>query len=491
MAYYFKILIAKFHYLILSIILILLFFSYFLAMEIASILKIMSWIFILLWIPFWFLRIMSDYYKPIVPIIILISLCIWFAYGLTIGFILVALLIISPILMLFSLKPSSSDWNNKARKAIMYLPLASLALSFIITREPLWFAGILIWGIWTLTSNISYNYFRPTFDILSKHDLKGIELNKNSLVFMSILFSEVLTVFICTNGVEIDFLRNLYLTSSQISLTLVGFLLAIQGVLSSTAMKSKTAREVIFEEELTLRSMNGLKGFMLIFITLFIISMLGAYSTRADSGSLQLYITWIVTPLNLYLADISNFLKTMLFVCFSVMFSFGIAYLYYLFLSYNLIVLPFKLSLSSRPVVIESISTSPVDDTIVETIRSYLYNETKLNGKLIRGISIYKHDYGLFASCELEVNFPDKNDLMFTTIYLSKILIERIGIAKVNVWIRSMQGKSGLIKIFQVELDKEKLKELEMIEDPLKMEQKFKDLGARIKDYAFKESQLL
>jgi hypothetical protein len=159
---------------------------------------------------------------------------------------------------------------------------------------------------------------------------------------MSILFSEVLTIFVCMNSVEINFLRDLYLTSSQVSLTLVGFLLAIQGVLSSTSMKSKTAREEIFGEELTLRSMDGLQGFMLIFITLFIISLLGAYSTGADSGNLQLYITWIVTPLNLNLADISNFLKTMLFVCFSVMFSFGIAYLYYLFLSYNLIALPFK-----------------------------------------------------------------------------------------------------------------------------------------------------
>jgi hypothetical protein len=80
---------------------------------------------------------------------------------------------------------------------------------------------------------------------------------------------------------------------------------------------------------------------------------------------------------------------------------------------------------------------------------------------------------------------------MFTTIYLSNILIEKIGISKVNVWIRSMQGRSGLIKIFQVELDKEKLKELEMIEDPLGIEQKFKDIGAKINDYAFQESQLL
>lgn len=491
MVYYLKTLISKFHLLILLTILAILFFNYYLSGEIAGILKIISWTLILLWIPFWFLRIRSNYYKPIVPIIFLISICIWFAYGLTIGFILVAILIILPLLILFSLKPSSSDWINKFRKVIMYVPIASLALSFIITREPLWFAGIVIWGIWTLTSNISHNYFRPTFDILSKHDLKGNELNKDSLVFMSILFSEVLTVFVCMNSVEINFLRDLYLTSSQISLTLVGFLLAIQGVLSSTSMKSKTAREVIFGEELTLRSMNGLKGFMLIFIALFIISMLGAYSTGADSGNLQLYITWIVTPLNLNLGDVSNFLKTMLFLCFSVMFSFGIAYLYYLFLSNNLIALPFKLSLSSRPIVIEKILTSPVDNTIVEKIKSYLCNEIKLNGKLIRSISIYKHDYGLFANCELEVNFPDKIDLMFTTIHLSKILINEIGISKVNVWIRSMQGKSGLIKIFQVELDKEKLKELEMIEDPLRIEQKFKDMGARIKDYAFQESQLL
>lgn len=455
-------------------------------------LKSVGWMIILLWMPFWFLRIMSGYPKSIMTALSFAAICILFAYKSIMGIILVSMLVILPILLLFYKRNNLTEYDsNKLRKLIFFPLFASLTLSFLITREPIWFAGIIIWGIWVFTSNISYNYFRPVFDILSKHDSKRDEINKGPFVFISILLSGALVFLVSTSEISIDFLRDLYLASSQISMTLVGFLLAVQGVLSNASLKSKTDKGIIFEKELILRSMDGLKGFMLIFITLFIISMLGVFSTKTDIGFLQLNTIWIVEPIILDLENIILFLDVMLFICFTTMFSFSICYLYYLFLSNNLIVLPFKLSLLSNPVVIEKISNSASDKTLEENIIIHLTNESSLNGKLIRNVSINELDGRLLVTCEMEVNFPDKNDLMLTTRVLSKLLIEKLEIMKVNIWVRSMQGKLGLIKIFQVELDMEKLNALEEIKDPQIMEQKFKEFGAHFKDFAFKEAQLL
>ncbi len=454
------------------------------------VLKFIGWIILLLWIPFWFPRTTRNRYKPVVYLIICSVLSIILAYGPYIGIILIILLLGYPLKEILSLNSEYVDRKSSHAKKMLYLPMAiSLILVFLITLEPLWFMGLLIWIIWIYVTKINYIYFRPAFDNISKQDKEKDELIEDPWMFTALFISCIIIVMSGLNSTSDQFLSDLYFTSAQIALVLVGFLFAVQGVLSSISLKSNNQKGKNFEMKMILKSMDGLKGFMLAFISLFIISMLGAFSIKSgNSGELQLTIDWLMNPMNFGFENLPAFLKNIVFFSFIVILSLSIAYLHYFFHLGELIVFPFKLSLISEPALIENISTS--DKSLKEIIKNEIIKEDKLNGKLFRNIIITNLDEGLFANCELEEAFPNKVNMMSLAKILGNLLIEKQKFFKATIWVRSNQGSIGLRKVFQVSLDKERMDFLNK-DDGLDMEYKFIQIGAFFWSPAYEESQIM
>ncbi|MFZ3147727.1 MAG: hypothetical protein WA137_01655 [Methanothrix sp.] len=457
-------------------------------------LKLTGWIILLLWIPFWFPRTMPNKNKQIIPLILLAALCILLTYGLIWGFWLLILLLGYPLKEIhsFSSNASSTKKANRDAKKVLILPMmVSLAIVFIITLEPLWYIGFVVWVIWAYTCNISLKYFRPAFDTISKHDQGKKELIKDPWIFASLFFS---CIFIILEGLSIttnEFLRDLYLTSAQIALTLVGFLLALQAILGNISLKSDTEKQRIFELEMIFRSMEGLKGFMITFMSLFIISVLGAFSTKStNDAELRLTIAWILNPIDLNIDDLAIFYKITLFVCFITLLSLNVAYLNYLFHSSSLLILPFKSVLSSKPILIEKFSNWTSSKLLEEDIKQVFTKESDLNGLVLHEMLINDLEHGLFANCEFEVSFPNKQELMNRSVLLGNILIEKRGFTKVTIWARSNEGSLGLIKIFQVDLNKEKMDFLNQANN-LDLEYKFNQIGAFFSRSAYTEDQLM
>lgn len=453
-------------------------------------LKFIGWIILLLWIPFWFPRTTRNRYKPVVYLIICAVLSIILAYGLYTGMMLIILLLGYPLKEILSLNTEYVDRKSSHAKKILYLPMTiSLILAFLITHEPLWCVGLLTWVIWIYVTKINYIYFRPAFDNISKQDKEKDELIEDPWIFAALFISCIMIFVSGLNSTSYQFLSDLYFTSAQIALVLVGFLFAVQGVLSSTSLKSNSQKGKNFEMKMILKSMEGLKGFMLAFISLFIISMLGAFSIKSsNSGELQLTIDWLMNSMNFGFENLPIFLKNMVFISFIIILSLSIAYLHYFFHLGELIVLPFKLSLISEPALIENISTS--DKSLKETIKNEIIKENKLNGKLFRNIIITNLDEGLFANCELEEAFPNKVNMMSVAKAVGYLLIEKQKFFKATIWVRSNQGSIGLIKIFQVSLDKERMYFLNK-DNGLDMEYKFIQIGASFWSPAYEESQIM
>jgi len=453
-------------------------------------LKFLSWIIFLLWNPYWFGRAVPIRYRTIIPLMVLGIISICFSYGLAKGALILLVLLGYPLFEIFSSDKKRIERNhNEIRKRLFTPMLISLILVFIITQEPIWLVGFAVWIIWMYTSNISVKYFRPTFDTISKTGKD--ELIKDPWVFASLLFS---CIFIISNGFSEttnEFLRSLYLASAQIALTLVGFLLALQAVMSNVSLKSVSEKQKIFEIEMILRSMEGLKGFLIVFISLFIVSLLGAFSTKSTNGNeLKLTISWLLAPTGLGIDNALIFYKIIIFTCFITLISLNIAYLIYFFYSSSLFILPFQLVLFSRSVLIEKFS-SPSNTAVLEkNIKDAFATEPKLNGRVIRELLINEIDEGLFANCTFEVIFPKKLDLINLSLVVGDILIKKMSFSKIFVGAMSNQGSLDLIYVFKMELNKEKLDFLEA-QNGLDKEYKFDQLGGTIWSPAYPGNQIV
>jgi len=456
-----------------------------------NLLEILGWGIVLLWIPFWFFRGLYVKNKPLLRLLFIGVLSIvipyYFKSGLIISILLTIILIGIPILVILTQNSRAVERFNKRIRNFLFIPtLIALFLAFIITREPLWLIGAIIWLTFTVISQISYVYFRSSFDMLSKQDISADELVKDQWVFIGLLFVCIAVSSGILSNIDNTFLSGLYQSSSQIAITLVGILLAIQGVLSNMSLKSETKKDKILEATMILKIADGLKGFMIIFISLFILSLFGLFSSK-EEFNISFNTAWLLNPINTSNVDLYTLLISLLFVSFITVLSLSIGYLYYLFLSRNLILLPLKSRFMFKPVFIENTNGSYSE---TQEIVQELENSRELNGRIIKNLTINEYKNDLFANFEIEVIFPDKKDLMELSISLGKIMIEKKNFDRISITIRSIQGSFGLMKVFEVSLDKDKLKFLNE-DNGLDLEYKFSQLRTHIWGPAFKESHIL
>lgn len=468
--------------------------------------KISIWFLSILWIPSLFLRKISishSYSKELILLIVSATIYVSFIYEpFTKGLLLALGLFLYPLYNLLSIDSSKIERvNSNFRKAIFYPTLIALLISFLITQEPLWLIGFIIWSCFIIVAKISYRYFVPNFNSLSKQDTeRDNEIVMDPWIFVSLFASCMFLGTGFLDELKNSFLSELYLDSIQIALVLIGFLLAAQGVVNSASLKSETDKGKLFETQSLLRILEGFTGFMITFLTLFMASVLGYFSTTKFE-TLSINCGFLTSSINFSSLSIPQFLSLLIFCFFVTLFILSIFHLFYLFLSSNLILNPLKTAIMYSPLLIESktnmaklnplVETKDVDQ-IEEYIINKLKNDRKLNGKVMTSLLINKfaEDEGYYIGCEFEVVAPNKTDIMELSINLGSNLMSEGKFSRISILVRSKEGSLEMIKVFQVELNKEKLKFL-MQKDDLDLEYKFEQVGAFFWSPAFKESHIL
>ena len=380
--------------------------------------------------------------------------------------------------------------DGKARESLYRPTMFSLLLGYIFTREPIWFVGFLIFAVWTAISAVSYKYFRPSLDSIAKQDIEQGEVVVDQWVFVALLISSLaLSIGILTN-LSYGFLSDLFKTSAQIALTLVGFLLALQGIVSNASLRSETERLKRFEMRTILGLMEGLTGFMLIFLGLFLVSLVGVFVTQ-NPGTLQMTTSWLLSPLSISASSMFELATLALLSIFVTTLSLSIVYLYRLFLAGHLVIVPLKTALLAKPVLIEKTIDHTDSPQLEEQIITTLSKTSELNGMIINQIMIHQSDdEKLHARLELEIVLPDKQELIQLARTVGKTFIDRLDFDRVRVSARCQQGSLGLWEVFHVELDQEALEFLNR-DDGLSLEYKFEQLNPRFWSPAFKESQIM
>jgi len=478
-----------------------------------SIFKISIWFLSILWIPSLFLRkspISLSYSKELILLIISASIYVLFIYKPFMKGLLLALgLFLYPLICLLSLDSSKIERaNSDSRKVMFYPMLLALLFSFLITLEPLWLIGVTIWVCFIIVAKISYRYFVPTFNSLSKKDTeRDDEIVMDPWILISLLFSCLLLGTGILGELEDTFLSGLYLDSIQIALILIGFLLAAQGVVNSASLKSETEKGKLFEAQSLLRILEGFTGFMITFLTLFIVSIIGYFSTTKFT-TFSISSKYITSTINFSSFSKPEFAAILIFSFFITLFILSIFHLFYLFLSGNLILNPLKTTIMYSPLLIESTTNMTKLNPLIKTIEesqievsqteekqiekdtiNKLKNDRKLNGKVMTSFSINKfsEDLGYYIGCEFEVLTPNKIDLMELSVNLGTNLILYGRFSRISVIVRSKEGSLEMIKVFQVELTEEKLKFVTQ-NNNLDLEYKFEQVGAFFWNPAFKES---
>jgi hypothetical protein len=468
-----------------------------------DILKISIWFLSILWIPSLFLRNIPRYTKELILLIISASIYVLFIYKPFMkGLLLASGLFLYPLYGFLAIdNPKIERVNSDSRKVIFYPTLIALLISFLITQEPLWLIGFIIWSCFIIVAKISYKYFVPTFSSLSKQDTeRDNEIVMDPWIFISLFASCMFLGTGFLGELENSFLSGLYLDSIQIALILIGFLLAAQGVVNSASLKSETDKGKLFEAQSLLSILEGFTGFMTTFLMLFVVSVLGYFSTTKFE-TLNISCKYLTSPINFSSFSISQFASLFIFCFFVTLFILSIFHLFYLFLSSNLILNPLKTAIIYSPLLIENKTNMSKFNPVVETtdvdqIEEYTINklkkDQKLNGKVMTSLLINKfvEDEGYYIGCEFEIVTPNKIDLMELSINLGNNVISDGKFSRVSVLVRSKEGSLNMFKIFQVELTKEKLKFLTQKND-LDLEYKFEQIGAFFWNPAFKESHIL
>ncbi len=465
-------------------------------------LKISVWFLSILWIPALFLRKIPRYHKELFLLMISASIYVLFIYKPFIkGFLLVLGLFLYPLYGFLSMDSSKIEKvNSNSRKTIFYPTLTALLISFLITQEPIWLIGFIIWSCFIFVAKISYKYFVPTFSSLSKQDTeKDKEIVIDPWIFIALFVSCIFLGTGFLENLDNSFLSELYLNSIQIALILIGFLLAAQGVVNSASLKSETKKGKLFEAQSLLRILEGFTGFMIVFLTLFVFAVLGYFSTTKFK-TLSINREYLISPINFSSFSVSHFASLLIFCFFITLFVLSIFHLLYLFLSSSLILNPLKTAIISSPLLIENVTNMAKFNSIVETedvdiekiAIDKLKKDYKLNGKVMTSLLINKfiEDEGYYIGCEFEVVTPNKIDLMELSINLGINLIFNGKFSRVSILVRSKEGSLKMFKVFQVELTKEKLQFITR-KDDLDLEYKFEQVGAFFWNPAFKESHTL
>jgi len=483
--------------------------------------KIIVWAVSILWFPTVFLRVSSNWRLTSYVLTALLGCLplLWWTYGLLRAVVIGALLVAIPLGRVLSAKKEETEREpHQVSKRLYRAVSVALILVMVVTREPLWFIGLIIWLIFTFIANLSLTYFRPTFDALESLDVRRSGQRIKDQMFY---FSLLVTIFLLCPGVlgQLDktFVLGGYQFIGGIALTLIAILLGVQGVIPTITMKAAKGPGYLRELQAMLKATYGLEGFMRTFFAVFILSLVGfvfgsVYSvephlvdlSRAHMLGRISYILDLINPFVPFTFSTEYtllFIHTALFSGFLCLVVFSLSQLYYLFVATNTLMIPVKLVLQSTPAIIERIDMLPSSfenqatgraSAVADRVKAAIQRRDKLNGHLFERLGVFLTDSDKFnVIVEAEVPFPERESLIEMTLQVFEASFATPEVENVSVVVRSRQGKLGLMKIFQLNVNRQEFEFVNTEHEELSLEYKMIQLGAFFWRPAFPESQIL
>ena len=484
--------------------------------------KIIVWAVSILWFPTVFLRVSSNWRLTSYVLTALLGCLplLWWTYGLLRAVVIGALLVAIPLGRVLSAEKEEIEREPHQVSKRLYRAVSVALLSvMVVTREPLWFIGLIIWLIFTFIANLSLTYFRPTFDALESLDIRQSGRRIKDRMFY---FSLLTTILLLCPGVlgQLDkkFVMDAYQLIGGIALTLIAILLGVQGVIPTITMKAEKGPGYLRELQAMLKATHGLEGFMRTFFAVFLLSLAGFVFGSvypAEPYLVDLSRAYILGRTS-YVLDLINpfvpftfsteytllFIHTALFSGFLCLVVFSLSQLYYLFVATNTLMIPVKLVLQSTPAIIERIDGPPssLDESqtavhanmVANCIKAEIQRRDKLNGHLFRRLGVFPTDPDRFGVIiEAEVPFPGRESLIEMALQVFEASFTAPEVEKVSLVVRSRQGKLGFMKVFQLNVNRREFEFVKTRHEELSVEYKMIQLGAFFWRPAFPEAQIL
>lgn len=389
-----------------------------------------------------------------------LGLLIFFlAYKWWVALLVLNFAIFNPLQQAFK-KSNSELKKEKPNWSFLFLPtIVASIFAFIITRELIWINGLSILIAWFISSRIQYSYIVPVFNLARNYtspkesDIKR-DKDYSSFIVLFCAFS-LFFLFVKIKQTPTEFFSNILSGTLKGSLAIIGLLIALQSLLNR-GYNGTNNRERFFEAKLNIESIKAIKGIIILFILLIVMLFLGYLLKPLFVDFTFPTLTWfsknefslLLLKRVITIIFLSTILGTILLSLYQ---------LYFLFLSGNLITLPYKIFLNNTPVVFEKEIGYGVDESIKDKIKSSISWSSEFNGEVIKefGCVLDSKKEKIIVTIWFEVLIPEKEDLLDKTIQISRSLFYHKEIGKINVLAKSMVSNLGLIKIYSSEVDRE------------------------------------
>lgn len=487
--------------------------------------KVFMWLVALTWFPTFFLSPFSNSKNIGTWLLYLVfwvvGVAIW-TYGFFKGT-LISILLLTPFFLLMRTKPKEleRDAQNTLRSKVYRWGWLSMGIvGILVTGEQIWIIGAAIWLVFTIIAQISFRFFRATFDMISAIDP---EQEGNAQIRRRMFyFSYVATVIIAIPGVlgrpPSDFVSTLYQDVGVISFGLMAILIGVQAIIPSIGTwggfvnKDDTSPSDIREMKVYLRHQEGLAGFMQIFFIVFLVSIVGTAILGIvvdDKFSINFSTSALLKPtpniLDLvysakafhYSPEVTAFhAHNLFFIIFLSLFFYSLSVLYYLFMINSALTLPIKDALKSVPILIQNskfLNLSSNNQSLLDDLKGKLRTAHKLNGNVITELylTITETEQTL-CNITMTEDFPTASELEKKVLDVLGVVftLRAIDAASVSIF-RVSTGKVNQMKLISIQVDRDEFAFLHKKIETMDMSYKMRQLGCSMAHYLLPESQVL
>ncbi len=447
-------------------------------------------------------------------------LLLW-VYGVVLGTVSFALLV-SPLAILLRSRREETDRNAQLiiRRVYWGMGLALFIMGSLITHENIWLIGAVIWWVFATVAQVSFRYFRYTFDMIASLDpTLDIAEVKRRLFYLAFIATILLLFFISliSGKLEREIAIGIYSQAVTLSFGIVVVLFAVQAIIPSItswggAEQQKRSPSHVREMKLLLRGQQGLTGFLQVFFAVFVFSLLGwvvSSIISPASTAIDLSLSFLTTPApNLidmlnppanfqYSSEVTlTFVQTVLFSVLVCTFSYSLAVFYYLFIATNTLVLPIKDALLAQPALLREsrYSAGRGKQGMESKLEKSLHHSRKLRGEVITELRTQQNEAGE-QSCTVTIagDFDSTPEIIHKAMALLQAIfdVKEIQLARVEV-IKSSFGTVESQKLFWVDVTRSEYENFLVCEiEGMDTEYKLIQLGARILRFLLPEAQIL
>jgi hypothetical protein len=487
--------------------------------------KLFIWLVTVLWFPMLFFTGLGGGYLTsyiLFSLMWVFILAPW-AYGLGQGLLVAIFLAGLPLSRVVGSGGEKVDRRSRKIPKQFYVTAAFclFLVGTVITHELIWWYSLIVWITFAFTANMSFKYFRNTFDMIqSLYPGRQAGHLRRRLHFVTLVISIVLLFPGVLPPLSHEILLSLYRDAATLAFGMIAILMAVQAIVPgiTTWLQSSDPAAGIREKRTLLGISGGLEGFMRTFFLVFLIAFGGSIITamtpadvvlaRFDKDVTLVPISTLVDIMNpfyhfVYSAEWTRLgVHSSLFAVFMYFAIYSLAQLYYLFIATNTTVLPIKDALLSSPVVIENleVQTFGLDDDakcemeeVGRKLHTSLSNSRRLRGEVINRLAITTTEskHGIISLVDMEMDLPSLESIIEGALEVLRCGFSVPNISHVRLRIsRVDHGQSPLNHVFSIEVDRKEFDFLEKDVSGMDIEYKMEQVGAKFQRYLLPEAQI-